>query len=138
MKNPLARNMDNGNQPDPPLPVQPFAPMKPQALSRARSEAAAQAAQHVHDLQTELEITHNDLTAAMNRIHLLDERVKMIQEDNDKLMRDRDYHKAEHTRIETSLRNAATLLVDIMRPIAPPDSSGVQAAVSGLEADLAK
>jgi len=98
--------MERTTAPMPPAPI----PLKRRPLS----EAAAQAAQHVDDLEKDLAHALQELGAARAYIQVLEERVKMIQSDNAMLVKDRDYHKELHDKIRNSLQNCGSILLSVM------------------------
>lgn len=88
---------------------------------RQYSEVAAQAAQHVHDLEMMIESLRADVHALTARLTVAEERARVIQGENEFLMKDRDYHKERCVRIETKLNSAAQLILDAMTPAAKPE-----------------
>lgn len=112
------KQMDDTNKLYPPPPIPPILPARQQ---RQYSEVAAQAAQHVHDLEMMIQSLQADVHALTARLTVADERARVIQGENEFLMKDRDYHKERCVRIETKLNSAAQLILDAMTPATKPE-----------------
>lgn len=86
----------------------------PARRPRQLSDIAAQAAQNVHDLEMALDAAHADIHALTARLAVADERARVIKDENEFLMRDRDYHKERCVKIETHLNSAAHMILEAM------------------------
>lgn len=103
---------------------------------RPLSEVAAQAAEHVNQIEMALEEALEKLAQERNRSHLLAERCSMLEGDLKEMMAQRDYHKQAHVLIVGSLRNSATILLDCLRET-PPSAEPAQAPPAQIEAAIA-
>lgn len=110
--------------------------MVPIRRPRPLSEVAAQAAQHVSDLEQDRDDAIARLNEALNRNHLLEERVQMLTHDLQQMESQRDYHRDRHSQIEASLRNSAAIILDVLREPRPEMDTKIAAVADAVERDL--
>jgi hypothetical protein len=103
---------------------------------RQYSDVAARAAQHVHDLEMTIEAAQADIHALTARLTVADERARVIQAENEFMMKDRDYHKERCVRIETKLNSAAQLILDCMGSAAKPEDEVVTVTMADFEKEV--
>lgn len=111
---PIARDLDG-----------PRAPMP--ATTRYKSELAAAAAQHVTDLEADINDTRVQLAAAQARIVVLEESNTILHEDRAKAEHDRDYYRDRCAVITTMLNTAADIILKAAKeplPEPPPAKNG--------------
>jgi septal ring factor EnvC (AmiA/AmiB activator) len=142
-----SKDKDPPMNPNPLDQIRPPQPVPiPAALARQRSEIAAQAAQQAHEMEQALEDSHAQLMQASTRVHLLEAKLEEIKAQLLALADERDWHKARHIRIENSLRNSASILLDVLREPMPEsvvvehqtDPERIKQAVEGIERELAQ
>lgn len=118
----------------------------PAPMARARSERAAAAAQHLEDVENEVNIQRSELMAANARIQLLDGYVQQLQSDlviQEKhsdlkianLERELRLAHQENDIVHTSLENCATLLLNLKNRLS--DARGQQVAKAEKEQEAA-
>lgn len=126
------------------MPQQPQLPQPPAQPARRPqriSEAAAQAAQHVLNLEDQNEELRQQYAQALNHIAVLETYIQDNKRTIAELTAERDDYKHHYSHIYTSLQNAGAILVDCMR--APPraerngeSDERIQSAVGNLEQQL--
>jgi chromosome segregation ATPase len=77
------------------------------------SQAAAQAAQYVEDLENDLAHYKDLFNQAKNEIHLMKSKVAQVEEDNTKLFRSREFYMERNARIHGQLAIATKIILDI-------------------------
>lgn len=119
----------------------PAAPAQPARRPQRISEAAAQAAQHVIELEDQNETLRQQYAQALNHIAVLETFIQDGKRTIAELTAERDDYKHHYTHIYTSLQNAGSILVDCMR--APPraeqnggNDERIKSAVGDLEQTL--
>lgn len=111
----------------------PAVPPAPPVRTR-HDEHFAEAVASWQQLQNSLEHANGELTRAINYIHLMEERLKVSQIERAEAIREREWYKAMHLRIETTLKNVVQLLLtDAERQQV---EQRIQTAADKLAADL--
>jgi hypothetical protein len=87
-------------------------PPKAEPVRRRISDAAALAAQHVIDLENALDAAHRDLQSAQSEALAFRRMCEEYRMQIDNLTHERDWHKQRHTDMDTTLHNAASMIVN--------------------------
>jgi len=87
-------------------------PPKAEPVRRRISDAAALAAQHVIDLENALDAAHRDLQHAQSEAIAFRRMCEEYRHHIDALTNERDWHKQRHTDMDTTLANAAAMIVN--------------------------
>lgn len=117
-------------------------PMAPQRKQQRISEAAAQAAQHVINLEDENDQLRQQFSVLQNRVALLEAQANDLKRANHELTLERDDYKHHYTHIYNSLQNAGAILVRCMdAPARARDNNGesnarIEEALNNLENEI--